>query len=313
MEEKIFECDMHCHTTLSDGKDSPQELIANAARRGCLVMAICDHDVVCPEKIYVDGNQVDVIAYGEGKGLKVIRSIEVSCETYIPDVHVVLYGCDFTNPAFADLERSVSEEKMNSYQKLMEALTKDGYPLSAEELLDAKGYVIPKENWQKKYIFELMAKKGYMGSWKEAKVFVNEKYDIQREKPSAKEIILLAHKTGGIAILAHPFLIPDEVIFDEKSLSRFDYMDLLIEFGLDGMETLYTYDKTSYIGSLSKMEIKHMLEERYSGKGLIFSGGSDYHADYKLPPGSAIREIGECGITLDYLKANEKLASLISF
>ena len=45
MREKRYECDLHCHTTRSDGSDTPQELILNAEKAGVKVLAVTDHDV----------------------------------------------------------------------------------------------------------------------------------------------------------------------------------------------------------------------------------------------------------------------------
>ena len=50
--------------------------------------------------------------------------------------------------------------------------------------------------------------------------------------------------------------------------------------------------------------------ERYAGRGLIISGGSDYHADGKKG-GKNPREIGECGITREDFMKYEKLVRIL--
>ena len=109
----------------------------------------------------------------------------------------------------------------------------------------------------------------------------------------------MLHKTGGIVIQAHPFLVKEEPYYRGKSISRYAYMDMLVEAGLDGIEACYTYDKTSYTGTLSKEEIENLVKKRYANAGVFFSGGSDFHGDFKkgLPNP---RELGECGVSYEY-------------
>ena len=56
METKHYAVDLHCHTTRSDGADTPRELIDHAAARGLKVIAITDHDICPPEEI-MDGSE----------------------------------------------------------------------------------------------------------------------------------------------------------------------------------------------------------------------------------------------------------------
>lgn len=79
---------------------------------------------------------------------------------------------------------------------------------------------------------------------------------MKREKPDAVSVIKEIHKLGGIIILAHPYLISEPVSYKGKEMSRQEFIEVLIEAGLDGIEASYTYDKTSYGGTMTKDEIK---------------------------------------------------------
>ena len=162
------------------------------------------------------------------------------------------------------------------------------------DVLTQNGIQIDPTSIQKKMIFETMARLGYVASWKDAKNLTQTRpeFEILRVKPDPQRIIDLIHNTGGICILAHPFLIHPTY---ETTL---DYVDRLIQYGLDGIEVSYAYSKTNYRGDLSDAQIETILRERYQDKDLIFSGGSDFHG------GSDGREIGMCGITyLDFINA----------
>ena len=90
------------------------------------------------------------------------------------------------------------------------------------------------------------------------------------------------------------------------------YIDRLIRAGLDGIEACYPYSKTSYGGTLTPEQIEREVRERYAGRVSIISGGSDYHADFKKGvKKEKARNIGECGITLEYFEHNRLLQAIL--
>ena len=306
-----YPVDLHCHTTNSDGADTPKELIDHAAALGMRVIAITDHDVLPPSEIEVDGQMVDPVVYAKNQGVKLLPGIEFSCETDIEDVHVVVLGCDYTDPKILEMNQKIVDSKIYSYQKLVDLLTQKGYPMTWEEVLNYNNIPRKPEAVQKKLIFNLMAEKGYTTTWSEAKLLIrnDREFSVKREKPDAAEIIELAHQTGGIAILAHPYLIDAVVQHQGETMTREDFIKTLVNAGLDGIEAAYTYDKTTYKGEMTKDEIIKKVRWDYQDQVKIISGGSDYHADYKKTDKN-VRNIGECGISWEYFQENKILASL---
>ena len=304
-----YECDLHGHTNRSDGVDSPKEFIDHAVERGLKVAAITDHDIKPPVWIEVDGKKVSPVDYARSKGLKLILGIEISCETYVDDTHLVCFGCDWNAPYFEELAQFTADSKINGYKELVEYLNQHNMPLTWQEVLENNGHPVTAENVQKKMIFELMARKGYMESWSQAKIFVKNNIEIKRKKPDAVSVIQKIHELGGIVIAAHPYLISEPVEYEGEKISRSQYLDRLIEAGLDGIEARYTYEKTSNGGNLTKQEIYDNIIKDYAGKGLIISGGSDYHNDGKKGVKNP-RELGECGLTMEEYQSQERLARL---
>jgi hypothetical protein len=103
-------------------------------------------------------------------------------------------------------------------------------------------------------------------------------------------------------VLAHPYLIDENV--NSKAfgrISRDAYIEELIKYGLDGIESMYTYDKTSYKGYLTPEEIRKEVEERFRNKVSFFTGGSDYHNDARKGTENP-RRIGEAGIPYEMFK-----------
>jgi predicted metal-dependent phosphoesterase TrpH len=309
MNKGCFEVDLHAHTTRSDGNDTPLELLENAAACGLKVVAITDHDVLPPEEIEQNGVSRTLAEVAASLGIGVLRGIEVSCDTHVDDVHIVGFGCDWQSPAIQWLPELAVTSKTLSYKALVEKLCAAGMTLLRwEELLEGGRTA---EEIQKKHIFELIASKGYAPSWQAAKIMVrdNPDYDVKREKPDPVETVRSLHEAGGIAILAHPYLIDEAVSLSGASVSRDAYIRRLIEAGLDGIETRYTYDKTSYKGTMSPDAICQEVEARYGKSVSFLSGGSDYHADQKKGVANA-RQLGDAGIFLDYFLQQPVLSNL---
>lgn len=306
-----YTCDLHLHTNRSDGSDTPKELIDCSAELGMAVIAITDHDVRPPETIPTKEGDIDIVTYAQSKGLRLLRGIEISCETDIEDTHIVGFGCDWHLPYFADLEKSVVSSKVEGYKSLVDELNKKGIAVTWEEVLENNASPIPESAVQKKMIFELIARKGYAKSWNDAKLMVKNtpSFQINRKKPSAVSTIQAIRDTGGISILAHPYLIADLVRYEGKEVRRDDFIRALFSQGLDGIEANYTYDKTSYGGSMTKDQIAAEVIKNYGTAAKILSGGSDYHADHKKGVANA-REIGEAGVTIEYFYSNPYLCAV---
>lgn len=305
-------CDLHGHTTRSDGNDTYKQYIDTASEQGMKVVAITDHDVIPIEKIEVDGITMSTVEYGLKKNVHVLLGVEYSCDTDVDDVHIVAFGCNWNADEFAVEEKKMQLSKVNGYKKLTEVLTQNGINVSWEELLDNNGNPRKPEEVQRKHVFEAIASKGYTPSWQEAKIMVrdNPLYNIKREKIEPLHALDIIHKSGGIAILAHPHLIDEVITKPTKSINRKDYIQNLIEHGLDGIEAAYPYSKTSYKGNMSDEAIEKEIIVEYSNKVKIISGGSDYHNDAKKGIKNA-RMLGEKGVTWEYFQSNELLKSIL--
>ena len=91
--------DLHIHSTASDGRFSPEEIVQKAAKLGVTVMALADHDSV-------DGIIPALEAAKAFPHLKVIPCVEISTDTSGGEVHVIGYFIDYTSHELkAALER----------------------------------------------------------------------------------------------------------------------------------------------------------------------------------------------------------------
>ena len=311
MNKAVFPCDLHTHTKRSDGNDTCEELIAFAAEAGVEILALTDHDIIAPETISVNGSDIKLVDYAKIKGVALLRGIEFSCDTIVEDVHIVALGCDFKHPFFEREYQNSIRSKIDSYRELCEILTGDGLPIDWQNDI-LLGGERGENAVQRKHIFEAMAQKGYVPEWSDAKLLVKKtpKYSVKRKKPDPVMIIQNIHEAGGIAILAHPYLINEEAEWSGAPISRAAYIDKLIEAGLDGIEVGYPYGKTSYGGSLPVDMIEEEVYSLYKDRVSILSGGSDYHNEGKKGSKNA-RRLGEKGVTMEYFMNNPKLKALL--
>jgi len=301
-----YPCDLHCHTTRSDGNDTPRELIAAAAEWGLHAVAITDHDVGPPLKLTLaDGQCVDSVAYAAGRGVRLILGYEFSCDTLVDDVHICGYALDWDHRDQAAEVDVAKRSKSKAYEELCRRLTETGRKLDWQadilHYVDSGGKAVVRraDEVQRKHIFEAMAARGHAPSWSDAKILVRDdpQLNVRRRKIDPAAAVDLIHRCGGMAILAHPYLIDETIeVAGRPSRSRRQYIETLIDAGLDGIEASYCYDKTTYQGTLTPEQIEAEVRACYSGRVRFISGGSDYHADHKKGS-KKVRHLGERGLS----------------
>ncbi|MCU0488304.1 MAG: PHP domain-containing protein [Anaerolineales bacterium] len=301
-----YPCDLHCHTIRSDGADSPAELCDHAASLGMQVIAITDHDIDPPRRfVLADGREIDSREYAAEQGLLLVLGDEFSTNTWVDEVHICGYELDWELPELQAEVAAARQSKTEAYQELCRRLTALGMAVDwARDVLqftDFEGQVHQRtaDEVERKHIFEAMAGLGYAESWSAAKLLVrdNPELNVRRRKIDSVACIQLIQRCGGVAVLAHPYLIDEWIaIPGQPSMARQAFIDALVEAGLDGIEVRYTYDKTTYRGQMTPEEIEQEVRQRYAGRLPILSGGSDYHAGQKKGE-KKLRILGERGLT----------------
>ncbi|MCG7531481.1 PHP domain-containing protein [Psychrobium sp. MM17-31] len=190
--------DLHCHTTVSDGKLTPKELTARAVERGVDVLALTDHDttdgIALVQKEITD-NQYD---------LKLISGVEISTCWENKDIHIVGLNFDVEHPAmvaYLENQSQIREARAMEIARRVEKTQQidnvyQGAKAIAGEGQIGRGHIarymieqgMVKDNATafKKYLAR--GKVGYVPSpW-----------------PDMKSAIDVIHQAGGQAILAHP-------------------------------------------------------------------------------------------------------------
>ena len=242
--------DLHLHTTASDGRLLPSELVEQAIIKGRSAIAITDHDTTAGIN--------SAIATASNHNIEVIAGVEFSVQ-FVPTMHILALYVDIEN---IDLKKELNRlEKVRCrlIAKAFYRIRQFGINISPYKLREVVG-AITISNLKMYLISENMISKGsdidialqdILNDWKKA-------------LPSPKECISLIHKCGGLAFLAHPILLGYSNEMLETIICN------LKQWGLDGIEVEHPAHS-----SVERKQLDKMLQ-KYS---LIKSGGSDYHGN----------------------------------
>ncbi len=255
--------DLHLHTTASDGRLTPAEVVKMAAGRGLEVIAVTDHDSI-------GGIEEALDAARNFPHLYVIPGVEINTDLASGELHVLGYFLDFKDKDLAASLEKIRESRVGRARKMIEKLRKLGKPLEWQRIQElARG-----ESVCRPHIAQAMLEKGYVVSEHEAfdkYIGRNGPAYVEREKIKPVEAVEIIKKARGVPVLAHPADIQglDEMIVELKAA------------GLVGLEAYYAQYPRHVTEKLVKMAQKY---------DLLTTGGTDYHHfqdDREIALGSA--------------------------
>ena len=258
--------DLHCHTTASDGKLAPKELISLALEKRLKAIAITDHDTV---------NGIDeALKAAKGKDIEIISGVEISCDdSGFIDTHILGLFINHKSKAITNiLKKSKRYRKMQKIS-IIKKFQKLGFRIKYKEVKAlAKGEigrphiasVILKNNPEKVSSADEIFDK-YLGVGKKA-------YVKSRHKISVKEAIKTVHSANGFVFIAHPG------VYTNFNIN--DFIDYFIKNDGDGLETIHDYKKARPNAIRAK---RNRLIRKFRGIAkkhkLLESGGSDFHGN----------------------------------
>ena len=257
--DQPIKSDLHLHTTHSDGRLSPSELLTLCVERGLNTVAVTDHDTTSGL------DECEIIA--SEKGLDFIPGIEFGAKAQRGEIHILGYFIDKDDALLQTVLSDLQEDRKTRAERMVALLCQTGTPVSWDrisELADGGSVGRP-------HIAQVLVEEGYASHPKDAfDRLINWKAPayVPRKLIQPKEAVDLIKGSGGLAVLAHPL--------ESKAKSgRREIFDLettiasLVDFGIVGIE--------AYYGDYSSEQVERVvsLANKY---GLIPCGGSDYHA-----------------------------------
>jgi predicted metal-dependent phosphoesterase TrpH len=244
------EVDLHLHTTASDGRLTPQELVKLAAERGLRVIAITDHDTT-------DGVGPAQAAAARFADLRLIPGVEMSVDIAEAEVHLLGYWVDLDNREFQQLLAWSRDGRVNRAHRILEKLAELGMPLEWQRVRELAGDGAV----GRPHIAQAMVEKGYVADIREAfDLYLGRGRPayVERERLTPEQGIRSILAVGGLPVLAHPA--------DIAGLE--DLLPGWVAAGLVGIEVYYAGYTPEVVARLQELADKH---------GLIPTGGTDYH------------------------------------
>ena len=252
--------DLHMHITVSDGTDTPEELLLQVKKAGIELFAVTDHDAVKGCAIIQSVRTADDPAFLPG--------VEFSCRDEEGKYHILGYGFDPDAEPIRQIVDLGHRYRMNKVRARLDFLeTAFGFRFPEEEIQS----LFALDNPGKPHIGNLMVKYGYARSKEEAISQYINLIRFRSEYVRPEEAIRGILAGGGIPVLAHPsYGSGDELIMGDEMDRR---LCRLIRFGLQGVETFYS-------GFTKKIRDEIIsFADRYD---LYMTAGSDYHGENKL-------------------------------
>jgi predicted metal-dependent phosphoesterase TrpH len=245
--------DLHTHTTASDGRCTPDELVARASAAGVRVLAVTDHDTVA-------GCAAAADACSRAK-MTFVPGIEVTAVVEGADVHVLGYFVQTGSPALLSFLAEQRQRRADRVREMIGRLAMHGIPLDADAVL-APALKDSSRSAGRPWIARALVEGGHVPNIAEAFnrwLSRGRPAFIARIGAAPEEVFERIHASGGIASLAHPVLVKHD-----------EWLPQFAKNGLDALEVYHTdHDELTtahYLGIAKTLR-------------LGVSGGSDYHAD----------------------------------
>ncbi|MFE1313381.1 PHP domain-containing protein [Streptomyces sp. NPDC058755] len=249
--------DLHCHSTASDGTDTPAELMRNAAAAGLDVVALTDHDTT-------RGYAEAIAAVPEG--LTLVTGAELSCRIDGISMHMLAYLFDPEEPALLAERELVRDDRVPRAQGMVAKLNALGVPVTWEQVerIAAGGSV------GRPHVATALVELGVVPTVSDA--FTEEwladggRAYVEKHETDPFEAIRLIKGAGGVAVFAHPAAAKRGRTVPESAIAE------MAAAGLDGIEV----DHMDH-----DLDARERLRSLAKELGLLVTGSSDYHGSRK--------------------------------
>jgi predicted metal-dependent phosphoesterase TrpH len=241
--------DLHSHTTASDGKLAPRELVALAARHGVTTLAVTDHDST-------SGVAEARAAARAHPALTIVPGIEINCDVDGSEIHVLGYFVDLEAQWFQEFLNGQRAERIARVHRVLEKLAALNIFIDADEVFS----LVKEGSAGRPHIAQAMVHRGYVRSVQEAfdrYLKTGGPASAPRRRLEPAEAVAVIRRARGVPVLAHPGLA-----------NRDPLIGPLVDGGLLGIESYYPEHSTAQTQVYLDLCRRH---------GLVATGGSDFH------------------------------------
>ena len=271
--------DLHTHTTASDGKLTPTQLVQLAKKVGLVAVAITDHDTV-------EGIE-EALQAGRRFGIEVVPGIELSTRYEDKDIHILGYFIDHRDREFRDALKRFQNIRLERAKRMVEKLKELGIEISIEDVLR---FAKNAASIGRPHVAQAIVSRGYAHDIQDAfdKFIAHDRPAyVPKFKLNTLDGIEFIRRAGGVPVIAHPGLSTDP-----------DFVEYLAKKRLiSGIEVWHPEHTPEHV------KIYYEIAERYR---LIKTGGSDFHGTPDKP------KLGESAVAYVSLAALKREKAILS-
>ncbi len=243
--------DLHLHSTVSDGRCAPREVMRRAFGCDLAAVALTDHDTVAglPE------------ARREARrlGLEFVPACELSVAAGAIDVHVLAYHIDAAHAGLTRLLAELRAAREQRIRAMLARLADLGVKLRLEEVLaEARG----SQAIGRLHVARALCRRGWAASPSAAfQAYIGDGQPayVPKSTPVPELVLRTVRAAGGAPVIAHPLLYGLED--PEAFFAGWDVAG--VEVGHPGHPRQASAELAGWIGR----------------RGLIATAGSDWHGE----------------------------------
>lgn len=249
--------DLHTHSSVSDGTETPAQLMRAAAASGLGTVALTDHDSTA--------GWASAAATAGELGITLVRGMELSTRVRFASVHLLAYLFDPSNAGIVAETARIRQARLTRAEQMVARIGAD-YELTWDDVLaqTTEGATVGRP-----HIADALVARGLVLTRSEAFSGIlhwQAGYYQPHYAPDPLHAIRLVRAAGGVPVLAHPATRGVAHIVPEDRLAD------MVEAGLFGLELEHRENEPEAKARLYELAAKH---------GLAVTGSSDYHGTGK--------------------------------
>lgn len=251
--------DLHAHSAVSDGTDTPSELMGAAQRAQLDVVALTDHDTIA--------GWDEAAAAVANTGVSLVRGIEISCSADGVTVH--LLGYLFNPERAGQLLGLLSDARASRVQRIeeMTARIARDYPITLQDVYRQAGDA---KTLGRPHLADALVAAGVVPNRSAAFTSLlktSSPYYVRYQAPDPVVVTELVRQAGGVPVLAHP-----RAAARQRRMVSVEAIKAMVQAGLFALEA----DHRDH-NEAARLQVRELAAEL----GVETTGSSDYHGDGK--------------------------------
>lgn len=245
--------DLHTHSSVSDGTETPAELVRAALAAGLGTVALTDHDTTA--------GWDEALEAASGTGIMVVPGMEFSTRRDWRSIHLLAYLVDPQNLALREETLRIREARLTRAESIVSRLAAD-FDISWADVVaqTSDGATVGRP-----HIADALVARGAASDRSAAfRDILHPKFGYYEPHyaPDPLTAVGLVRAAGGVPVLAHPATRGIDDIISKDNLGE------LVDAGLFGLELRHRENRPDAV---------ERLAEYADFFGLVVTGSSDYH------------------------------------